>query len=137
MTGCYPDAQRYNTLLRRPSVAKLAGSGPVGAQGKKRLTAFYIGRSCDVFGVEFLDFQLVHETNLDAEPFAPLQFEKKDVRLQCERELKAMLVRLRQGYLAALGDKKMVRDTVIFSYSRRLTWRMSPPHYSLHDQRSR
>jgi hypothetical protein len=77
------------------------------------MTAFYIGRSCDVFGVEFLDFQLVHETILGEDPFAPLQFDKKDVRLQCERELKAMLVRLRQGYIAALGNKKMVRDILI------------------------
>jgi hypothetical protein len=77
------------------------------------LTAFYIDRSRDVFGVEFLDFQLVHETILGADPFAALQFDKKNVRLQCERELKAMLVRLRQGYLAALGNKKMVRDILI------------------------
>ena len=77
------------------------------------MTPFYIERSCDVFGVEFLDFQLVHETILGADPFAPLQFQKQDVRLQCERELKAMLVRLRQGYLAAAGTKRMVRDILI------------------------
>ena len=77
------------------------------------LTPFYIQRSCDVFGVEFLDFQLVHETILGDDPFAPLQFQKQDVRLQCERELKAMLVRLRQGYLASAGNKQMVRDILI------------------------
>jgi hypothetical protein len=77
------------------------------------MTAFYVGRSCDVFGVEFLDFQLVHETILGEDPFAPLQFDKKDVRLQCERELKAMLVRLRQGYIASAGRRRMVRDILI------------------------
>jgi hypothetical protein len=77
------------------------------------MTPFYIDRSRDVFGVEFLDFQLVHETILGEDPFASLQFEKKDVRLQCERELKAMLVRLRQGYVAALGNKRMIRDILI------------------------
>jgi hypothetical protein len=77
------------------------------------MTAFYIDRSRDVFGVEFLDFQLVHETILGEDPFASLQFDKKDVRLQCERELKAMLVRLRQGYIAALGNKRMIRDILI------------------------
>ncbi|MCX5643428.1 MAG: hypothetical protein NTZ17_01900 [Phycisphaerae bacterium] len=77
------------------------------------MTAFYIRRSCDVFGVEFLDFQLVHETILGADPFAALQFDKKNVRLQCERELKAMLVRLRQGYLASAGNKRMLRDILI------------------------
>jgi hypothetical protein len=77
------------------------------------LTPFYIERSCDVFGVEFLDFQLVHETVLGEDPFAAMQFEKPKVRLQCERELKAMLVRLRQGYLASAGSKRMVRDILI------------------------
>jgi hypothetical protein len=77
------------------------------------MTPFYIDRSRDVFGVEFLDFQLVHETILGEDPFVRLQFDKKDIRLQCERELKAMLVRLRQGYLAAGADRRMVRDILI------------------------
>lgn len=77
------------------------------------MTPFYIERSRDVFGVEFLDFQLIHETILGADPFAPLQFGKPNVRLQCERELKAMLVRLRQGYIAAGADRRTVRDILI------------------------
>ncbi len=77
------------------------------------LTERYMQRSCDVFGIEFLDFQLVHATILGDDPFAALQFEKKNVRLQCERELKAMLVRLRQGYLASAGDRRLVRDLLI------------------------
>jgi len=77
------------------------------------MTPVYIQRSCDVFGVEFLDFQLIHETILGEDPFLSLQFDKKSVRLQCERELKAMLVRLRQGYIAAAGDKRMIHDLLI------------------------
>lgn len=87
--------------------------------GKKRvspalvMTPSYIERSRDVFGVEFLDFQLVHQTIFGEDPFARLAFEKSDVRVQCERELKAMLVRLRQGYIASAGNKKLVRDILI------------------------
>jgi len=77
------------------------------------MTQSYIERSQDVFGVEFLDFQLVHETLMGDDPFASLEFDKKDVRLQCERELKAMLIRLRQGYIAAAANKKLVRDILI------------------------
>jgi hypothetical protein len=77
------------------------------------LTEHYMQRSCDVFGVEFLDFQLVHATILGDDPFAALHFEKKNIRLQCERELKAMLVRLRQGYLASAGDRRLIRDLLI------------------------
>lgn len=77
------------------------------------MTPSYIERSRDVFGVEFLDFQLAHETILGADPFTSLHIEKKDVRLQCERELKATLVRLRQGYITAAGDRTMIRDILI------------------------
>ena len=77
------------------------------------MTSWHIERSRDVFGVEFLDFQLTHCTILGDDPFAPLTFEKRDVRLQCERELKAMLIRLRQGYVAAAANKTLVRDVLI------------------------
>jgi hypothetical protein len=77
------------------------------------MTPAYIERSRDVFGVEFLDFQLTHETILGEDPFAALRMQKAAVRLQCERELKAMLVRLRQGYIASAGHHKVVRDIVI------------------------
>jgi hypothetical protein len=77
------------------------------------MTQSYIERSRDVFGVEFLDFQLAHKTVMGDDPFSSLEFDKKDVRLQCERELKAMLIRLRQGYIAAAANKKLVRDILI------------------------
>jgi len=77
------------------------------------MTTFYIKRSADVFGVEFLDFQLTHQTVLGDDPFESLKFSKADVRLQCERELKATLIRLRQGYIAATTHKKLVRDLLI------------------------
>jgi len=77
------------------------------------MTPLYIERSRDVFGMEFLDFQLTHQTVLGEDPFAAIHVEKPDVRLQCERELKAMLVRLRQGYVAAAGDKGLVQDVLI------------------------
>jgi hypothetical protein len=77
------------------------------------MTQSYIERSRDVFGVEFLDFQLAHETIMGDDPFVRLDLDKKDVRLQCERELKAMLIRLRQGYIASAANKKLVRDVLI------------------------
>ncbi len=77
------------------------------------MTSSYIEQSRDVFGVEFLDFQLTHQTILGDDSFASLTFDKKDVRLQCERELKAMLIRLRQGYIAAAANKRLVRDVLI------------------------
>jgi hypothetical protein len=77
------------------------------------MTADYIQRSRDVFGVEFLDLRLTHRTVLGDDPFAKLRVRKRDVRLQCERELKATLIRLRQGYIAAAGNTKLIRDVLI------------------------
>ena len=94
-------------------------AGLAKAMNKKKIsppllmTPSYIERSLDAFGIEFLDFQLTHQTILGSDPFASLSFEKKDVRLQCERELKATLIRLRQGYIAAAANKRLVRDILI------------------------
>lgn len=74
------------------------------------MTPEYIERSRDVFGIEFLDFQLTHKTIFGDDPFTSLTIVKTDVRLQCERELKATLIRLRQGYIAAAANKRLVRD---------------------------
>jgi hypothetical protein len=96
------------------------------------MTPSYIERSLDVFGVEFLDFQLTHKTILGSDPFASLGPVKKDVRLQCERELKAMLIRLRQGYIAAAANRKLVRDILISTIKglvpllRAMLWLKSP-----------
>ncbi|HDZ20621.1 hypothetical protein LCGC14_0692530 [marine sediment metagenome] len=84
------------------------------SMGKRRLraplmmTREYIEQSLDVFGVEFLDFQLNHAAVYGPDPFAELSFRKRDVRLQCERQFKAALIKLRQGYISALGKPKAV-----------------------------
>jgi hypothetical protein len=111
-------------VLAKQDLSSLKALGDVvGAIRKKKLavpllmTPAYIERSRDVFGIEFLDFQLIHQTILGDDPFAELSFTKKDVQLQCERELKAMLIRLRQGYIAAGGRKKFIRDILISAVS--------------------
>ncbi len=106
------------TLDSLKSIAGMAKS-----MSKKKLavpllmTPDYIERSRDVFGIEFLDFQLTHQTILGSDPFTSLTFAKADVRLQCERELKATLIRLRQGYIASAGNRKLVRDMLISAVS--------------------
>jgi hypothetical protein len=77
------------------------------------VTREYIERSLDVFGVEFLDFQLNHQTVLGSDPFTDLVFHKECVRLQCERELKSALIQLRQGYIHFLGKHKYVEPMLV------------------------
>jgi len=86
------------------------------SMGKQRLrapllmTSQYIRQSLDVFGIEFLDFQLNHAMVYGQDPFDGLTFRKQDVRLQCERELKGALIQLRQGYIQSLGTAKAVGE---------------------------
>ena len=117
-----PGSSDINTVLvlGKQNLASLNAVAPLAKpMGRKKIsppllmTQSYIERSRDVFGIEFLDFQLAHETIFGDDPFTSLEFDKKDVRLQCERELKAMLIRLRQGYIAAAANKKLVRDILI------------------------
>ncbi len=123
LTGDFrPGQSDINTVLvlRRHTLASLNAIATLARPIRKKrisppllMTESYIEQSRDVFGVEFLDFQLTHRTILGDDPFAALTFDKKDVRLQCERELKAMLIRLRQGYIASAANKKLVRDVLI------------------------
>lgn len=117
-----PGASDINTvaLLERHDSASLNAVASIMRPLSRRdlsppllVTPWYIERSRDVFGVEFLDFQLTHQTILGEDPFDAIRIEKTDVRLQCERELKATQVRLRQGYIAAAGDKGLLHDLLI------------------------
>lgn len=97
------------------------------------MTGEHISRSQDVFGVEYLDFQLNHTTIWGSDPFESLMIEKGDVRLQCERELKANLIRLRQGYIASkLGTAKLREVLVsgargLMPYLRAMLWLCGKP----------
>ncbi len=69
------------------------------------MTPRYIERSLDVFPVEFFNFREIHLTLTGEDLLARLVIDNDRLRLQCEREVKSMLVGLRQGYLGALGDR--------------------------------
>jgi hypothetical protein len=92
------------------------------------MTPAYIERSRDVFGVEWLDFQLTHHTVLGPDPFAALEFAKGDVRLQCERQFKALLVRMRQGYIRSMNRRQLLWELVqgvaheLSPYVRAMLW---------------
>jgi predicted nucleotidyltransferase len=55
--------------------------------------------SLDVFPIEFLDMQERHRTLLGPDLFASLSIERRNLRLQCEQELRGKLLKLRQSYV--------------------------------------
>ena len=80
--------------------------GRKGLRAPLLMTEAYISDSLDVFPIEFMDLQLIHETVYGEDFLKELAIKKTDLRLQVERELRAKLVQLRQGYIAAAEDKR-------------------------------
>ena len=82
--------------------------GKKGVAAPLIMTPKYIDQSLDVFPVEFLNIKLVHHTVFGEDIFQDLKIENSDLRHQCEREIKVRLIGLRQGYISAAGDKKIL-----------------------------
>lgn len=74
------------------------------------MTPAYIQASLDTFPLELIEIHQQHLTVFGEDHFADLSFEDAHVRLQCEREFKAILIRLRQGLLAAAGRERLVAE---------------------------
>jgi len=91
--------------------------GKKGLHSPLIMTPGYIERSLDVFPVELLELKLIHECVYGEDVLEGLQIDKRNLRLQVERELKGALINLRQGYIAALRRKKLIQDLLLSSLS--------------------
>lgn len=92
----------------------LAKEGP--RMGKARIAAplimtpDYITASMDSFPLEFLEIQMRHLCVFGRDYFQDLALQENHVRLQCERELKTILIGMRQSLLAAAGKEKLLGE---------------------------
>lgn len=120
-TGEYvPDKSDLNFLvvLSEEGMETLERSFKVVSKWRKRkvaiplvLTRHYIASSLDSFPVEFLNMKMNYALVFGEDVLDGLSFEKEHLRIQCERELKAKLLQLRQGYLDAsqkVGNMKVL-----------------------------
>jgi len=94
-------------MLRRLSEHGLR-LGRVGIAAPLVMTPEYIEASCDTFPLEFIEIKQRRLTLRGEDFFGDLSFKDGDVRLQCERELKVLLIGLRQGLLSAAGREKFI-----------------------------
>jgi hypothetical protein len=76
-----------------------------------------IAESADVFPIEFLDIQSRRTVLHGPDPFAGLEIHRDHLRLQCERELREKMMRLREGYIQSHGKPRALRDLLTASYS--------------------
>jgi hypothetical protein len=82
--------------------------GRMGLVAPVVMTPDYIRDSLDTFPLELLEIQTRNVTILGDNPFCELRFDREHVRLQCERELKTLMIGLRQGLLAAGGRESLL-----------------------------
>ena len=109
-------------VLKEMDLKFLELIAPLGKKyGKNRvaapliMTPEYIKSSLDVFPIEFLNFKLVHSTVFGEDILADIEINQRDLRHQCERELKTQLIGLRQGYISSLGNKKTLTEGFVNS----------------------
>ena len=74
------------------------------------LTPEFIAGSCDSFPLELLEIKQNHVTLVGEDHFTPLALKAEHVRLQCERELKRIKLRMRQGLLASAGRDALLAE---------------------------
>lgn len=88
----------------RPVHKKISGWRKNGLQ-PLFLTDTYIERSLDSFPIEFLNMKSAYHLLWGKDVLQSLEFDRRDLRLQCERELKGNLLHLRQRYILTRGNK--------------------------------
>lgn len=66
--------------------------------------------SCDVYPIEYLDIKERFSILYGEDIVTPLAVEKSNLRLQCEHEIKNLLIKLRQNYLAKNNDYKAIEE---------------------------
>jgi hypothetical protein len=74
------------------------------------LSEEYIRGALDAYPLEFLDMKSGYRTVHGKDVLGPLRIERNAVRLQCERDARGHLLRLRQGIVASGGKTRALRS---------------------------
>ena len=80
-------------------------------------TPAMIVESADVFPIEFLDLQADRRVLHGDDAFAAVEVHTDHLRLQCERELREKMMRLREGYVETHGHPRRLRRLLTDSYT--------------------
>jgi hypothetical protein len=89
---------------------------------KKRIVAplcfteEHIKTSQDTFPIEFLEIQARHVCVYGVDPFETLAVDRANLRMQCEQQVKSLLINLRQSYLEIGLAKKGIENLIVESF---------------------
>jgi len=81
------------------------------------LTENYINNSTDIFPIEFLDMQENYLVLYGKDVLKNINVNTSNLRFQCEQELKAKLINLKQLYLRINRDKVALRNLLFKSFT--------------------
>ena len=76
----------------------------------------HIDRSLDVFPIEFLDMQSQRKVLMGRDPLADISVDPKNLRHQCESELKGKLIHLRAFYAANCHKPRRIARMMLTSF---------------------
>ena len=68
--------------------------------------------SCDIYPIEYSDIKERHKILFGEDFLDSLVINKEYLRLQCEAEIRNLLIKLRQGYLRNSNDKKAINNMI-------------------------
>ncbi len=75
-----------------------------------------IAEASDVFPIEFLDISEHHVVLFGKDPFADLEIHTDHLRIQCERELREKMMRVREAFVEARGKSRRLTRLLAESY---------------------
>ncbi len=88
-----------------------------GHHAPRLFTSRLIAESADVFPIEFLDIGATRVVLHGQDPFAGLEVRVHNLRLQCERELREKMMRLREGYVECHDRPRDLERLMTDSYT--------------------
>lgn len=77
----------------------------------------YIAASCDVFPIEFSDMKENYIVLCGKDILKDMYIDFKNLRFQCEHELKAKLISLRHSFLRLINKNNPLRETLLKSFT--------------------
>jgi len=80
-------------------------------------TEEYIKNSTHIFPIEFLDMQENYQVLAGRDSLKDISIDTRNLRFQCEQELKSKLINLRQNYLRMNNDKNALRAILFKSFT--------------------
>lgn len=81
------------------------------------LTEDYINRSTDIFPIEFLDMKENYTVIYGKDLLKDINVDIRNLRFQCEHELKVKLISLRQLYLKSSKNKRLLLYALLKSFT--------------------